>query len=168
MFPPVIASAALVIIFVSLALTVLFFAFGGSAKGAREQLHSQTPFGRKVTFAVIALVIALFGAGIPLLLLFNNSGNQAKSAPGGIELSDAQLKGRELFAKNCATCHTLRAANAVGKVGPDLDALRPPEGLILDAVAKGRARGNGQMPSQLLDGQDAKNVASFVATVAGR
>lgn len=163
-----IASAALIVIFVSIALTILFFAFGGSAQGAREQLHSQTTLARKVTFAGVALVIGLFGVAIPLLLLFNNSDNQAKSAPGGVNLSDSQLKGRELFAKDCSTCHTLRAANAVGKVGPDLDALRPPVGLILDAIAKGRARGNGQMPSQLLDGQDAKDVASFVAAVAGR
>jgi mono/diheme cytochrome c family protein len=164
----VIASTALIIIFVAIALTVLFFAFGGSARGAREQLHSQTTLARKMTFAGVALVIVVFGVAIPLLLLFNNSGNEAKSAPGGIQLSNAQLKGRELFAKNCATCHTLHAANAVGKVGPDLDALRPPQALILDAIAKGRARGNGQMPSQLLDGQDAKDVASFVAAVAGR
>jgi len=164
----VIASAALIIIFVTIALTVLFFAFGGSARGAREQLHSQTTLARKVTFTGVALVVIVFGVGIPVALLFNNSGNQAKSAPGGVQLSDAQLKGRELFAKNCSTCHTLRAANAVGKVGPDLDALRPPQVLILDAIAKGRARGNGQMPSQLLDGQDAKDVASFVAAVAGR
>ena len=163
-----IASAALIIIFVTLALTVLVFAFGGSVRGAREQLHSQTTFARKVSFVGVALVIAAFGVAIPLLLLFNNSGNQAKSAPGGVDLSSAQLKGRELFAKNCATCHTLHAANAVGKVGPDLDALRPPVGLILDAIDKGRARGNGQMPSQLLDGQDAEDVASFVAAVAGR
>jgi mono/diheme cytochrome c family protein len=164
----VIASTALIIIFVAIALTVLFFAFGGSARGAREQLHSQTTLARKMTFAGVALVIVVFGVAIPLLLLFNNSGKEAKSAPGGIQLSNAQLKGRELFAKNCATCHTLHAANAVGKVGPDLDALRPPQALILDAIAKGRARGNGQMPSQLLDGQDAKDVASFVAAVAGR
>jgi mono/diheme cytochrome c family protein len=168
MFPRVIASTALIIIFVGIALTVLFFAFGGSARGAREQLHSQTPFGRRMTFLGVAVVVLAFGVGIPLALLFNNSDNQAKSAPGGVALSSAQLKGRELFAKNCATCHTLRAANAVGKVGPDLDALRPPQALILDAIAKGRARGNGQMPSQLLDGQDAKDVASFVAAAAGR
>jgi mono/diheme cytochrome c family protein len=164
----VIATAALIIIFVALALTVLFFAFGGTARGAREQLHSQTTVARKATFIGVAVVIALFGIAIPILLLFNNSGNQAKSAPGGVELTSSQLKGRELFAKNCATCHTLHAANAVGKVGPDLDALRPPTGLVLDAINKGRARGNGQMPSQLLDGQDAQDVANFVAAVAGR
>lgn len=163
-----IATAALIIIFVTIALTVLFFAFGGSARGAREQLHSQTPVARKLSFTGVALVTLLFGVVIPALLLFNNSENQAKSAPGGVELTSAQANGRELFALNCATCHALKAANAVGKVGPDLDVMRPPVGLTLDAIEKGRARGQGQMPSQLLDGQDARDVASFVAAVAGR
>jgi mono/diheme cytochrome c family protein len=78
-----------------------------------------------------------------------------------------------VFADRCATCHTLRAANAVGKVGPNLDTLisgvaengRKP--FILDAVEKGRARGQGQMPAGLVDGQDAQDVAGFVANTAG-
>ena len=73
-----------------------------------------------------------------------------------------------MFKQHCATCHTLAAANAVGKVGPNLDQLRPPPALIKDAIAKGRARGQGQMPAQLVTGQDANNVAAFVAKVAGR
>ena len=70
--------------------------------------------------------------------------------------------------KYCATCHTLKASNAVGKVGPNLDVLHPPKGLILDAIANGRARGQGQMPAGLVDGQDAQDVAAYVAAVAGR
>ena len=53
-------------------------------------------------------------------------------------------------------------------MGPNLDVLTPPKVLILDAIAKGRARGNGQMPAQLLTGRDAVEVATFVAQVAGR
>ena len=45
--------------------------------------------------------------------------------------------------------------------------LHPPKGLILDAIAKGRARGQGQMPAGLVDGQDAQDVAAYVAAVAG-
>jgi mono/diheme cytochrome c family protein len=56
----------------------------------------------------------------------------------------------------------------VGKVGPNLDQLRPPKALILDAIKNGRARGQGQMPAGLVDGQDAQDVADFVAKVAGR
>ena len=39
---------------------------------------------------------------------------------------------------------------------------------IESAVTEGRARGNGQMPAGLLDGQDEQNVAAFVAKAAGR
>jgi mono/diheme cytochrome c family protein len=46
--------------------------------------------------------------------------------------------------------------------------LHPPKGLILDAIAKGRARGQGQMPAGLVDGQDAQAVAAYVAAAAGR
>ena len=84
-----------------------------------------------------------------------------------VELTSAQVNGRTLFAKNCATCHTLRAVNAVGKVGPNLDQLRPPAPLVLNAIQNGRARGNGQMPADLVAGSDAKDVASFVSAVAG-
>ena len=86
----------------------------------------------------------------------------------GVDLTEAQVSGRATFAKYCATCHTLAASNAVGKVGPNLDNLHPPKALILDAIAKGRARGSGQMPAGLVAGQDAQDVADYVAAVAGR
>jgi cytochrome c551 len=97
-----------------------------------------------------------------------NGNDHAKRALGGVDLSASAERGRSTFAKYCATCHTLRGANAVGRVGPNLDALRPPKALVLDAIKKGRARGNGQMPAMLLQGQDATDVADFVAAVAGR
>ncbi|HEY7621346.1 MAG TPA: cytochrome c, partial [Solirubrobacteraceae bacterium] len=75
--------------------------------------------------------------------------------------------GRAVFAKYCATCHTLKASNAVGRVGPNLDNLHPNKALILDAIAKGRARGAGQMPVGLVNGADAQNVADYVSAVAG-
>ena len=53
-------------------------------------------------------------------------------------------------------------------VGPNLDDLRPATALTLDAINKGRARGQGQMPAQLISGPDAQDVAKYVATVSGR
>src|ERR687893_254274 len=50
-------------------------------------------------------------------------------------------------------------AAAVGRVGPDLDVLAPTTGLTINAIEEGRARGQGQMPAQLLDGEEAKHVA---------
>jgi len=73
-----------------------------------------------------------------------------------------------VFKQRCATCHTLEDAGAVGRVGPNLDDLRPASALTLDAISKGRARGQGQMPAQLIAGPDAKDVADYLATVAGR
>ena len=73
-----------------------------------------------------------------------------------------------MFKERCATCHTLEDAGAVGMVGPNLDDLRPATALTLDAINKGRARGQGQMPAQLISGPDAQDVAKYVATVSGR
>jgi mono/diheme cytochrome c family protein len=111
----------------------------------------------------------------------NNNDSDAKKAPGGVTLSSAEEHGRVLFAKNCSTCHTLAAAHGAGKVGPNLDVLiagingaSPSDSIknrvtfIEDAIKNGRARGSGQMPAELLDGQDAQDVANFVAQVAGR
>jgi mono/diheme cytochrome c family protein len=96
-----------------------------------------------------------------------NHDDQAQ-ASGGVRLTAAEQNGRVLFARNCANCHTLTAANAVGTVGPNLDNLRPPEALVKNAVTQGRAGGAGQMPQGLLSGQDLDDVATFVAVSAGR
>jgi mono/diheme cytochrome c family protein len=114
-----------------------------------------------------AAVMVLFGVALPAIVLATGGDKKSKQAPGGVDLTSSQVHGRELFAQNCATCHTLRAVNAVGRVGPNLDQLRPPKELVLNAVEQGRARGNGQMPANLVSGTDARDVAAFVAAVAG-
>jgi hypothetical protein len=38
---------------------------------------------------------------------------------------------------------------------------------VLDAIAKGRAAGNGNMPAQVYEGEDAEAVAEFVAVATG-
>jgi mono/diheme cytochrome c family protein len=166
----VIASTAFVLGFVALALTVLFFAFGGGAQGAREQLHAgQSRRGRRVATAGTLLAILVFGGGIPALVIAHNNKTQTKDAIGGVKLTSAQQDGRELFAQKCSNCHTLKAANAVGRVGPNLDKKQGlNKALVVNAVQQGRAQGNGQMPSGLVSGEDVQDVASFVAAVAGR
>jgi mono/diheme cytochrome c family protein len=83
-------------------------------------------------------------------------------------LTEAEKNGRELFGLRCANCHTLKAANAIASVGPNLDELRPTKALVLDAIENGRSRGNGQMAAGLYTGQDADDVASFVAKAVGQ
>jgi mono/diheme cytochrome c family protein len=110
-------------------------------------------------------MVLLLGVLVPALVIA--AAKSTDKAPGGVKLTAADERGRAVFAERCATCHTLAAANAVGKVGPNLDQLRPPKALIADAIKKGRARGQGQMPANLVDGQQAQEVSDFVAKVAG-
>jgi mono/diheme cytochrome c family protein len=154
-----------VIVFVSLGLGVVFAAFRGGSR-RRGRTAASSPASRRAIGVGVGVVIIAIGVVVPALVLAANGSDD--KGPGGVALSSADLRGRETFAKNCSTCHTLRGANAVGRVGPDLDELRPPKALTLNAIAQGRARGQGQMPVGLIDGQDAQDVAGFVAKVAGR
>lgn len=163
-----VATTAFVLAFVALGLATAFVAMGGGPKGARNVLHAgASPRGSAVSWG-IGVVAAIVGLGIPALILVHNSGAQEKQGPGGVELTASEISGRQLFTQNCATCHTLDGAHAVGKVGPNLDEMRPPKALVTNAIQLGRARGQGQMPALLLTGKDARDVAAFVAAVAGR
>jgi mono/diheme cytochrome c family protein len=159
------AAAIFLGFFVVLGLGVVLVAMRGGPRGVRDTLER----GRRrpihaAEFAIVG-VIALFGVAVPVVVL---SGDQATAGPGGRTLSPDLAAGRKLFNAKCATCHTLKDAGAVGRVGPNLDQLAPTAGLTLDAIKNGRARGQGQMPAQLLDGQDARNVARYIEAVAGQ
>ena len=162
-----IAAVVFVALFLVLGLGVVLFAFSGRG-GARRRRGAPTRAGRRFVALAVVVVVAVLGLAVPLAIAVVNGNDHAKSAPGGVDLTASEAAGRSVFAKYCATCHTLRASNAVGKVGPNLDVLHPPKGLILDAIAKGRARGQGQMPAGLVDGEDAQDVAAYVAAAAGR
>ena len=162
-----IAAVIFVLAFLVLGLAVVAFAFSGRAS-VRYRRGAPTRAGRRFVAVAVTLVVVLLGVAVPLAIGVVNGNDHAKNAPGGVDLSASQAAGRSVFAKYCATCHTLKASNAVGKVGPNLDVLHPPKGLILDAIAKGRARGQGQMPAGLVDGEDAQDVAAYVAAAAGR
>ncbi len=166
--PDVVATVVFVLAFVLLALSVFFVAMSGGGRGARDSLQTQKKGGRRLVTVSIFVLIAALGVGIPAVVLGFNANKQSRQAPGGLVLTHRQQHGRQVFARNCATCHTLAAANAVGKVGPNLDILRPPYALTMNAIKLGRARGNGAMPALLVTGQDAKDVASFIAVAAGR
>jgi mono/diheme cytochrome c family protein len=157
-----------VALFIIIGLAVFFVALRGGPKGPAQAASSRRRrLGRPFVLALVAVFVA-FGLVIPGLSLVHNADEQADAAIGGVKLSAAEEHGREVFKERCATCHTLEDAGAVGMVGPDLDNLRPPAALTLDAIAKGRARGQGQMPALLITGADAQDVANYIAEVAGR
>lgn len=77
-------------------------------------------------------------------------------------LDPIEERGRELFVANCGACHTLEAAGTQGAIGPNLDEAQVDEAEVLAAIASG-GRGSGNMPANLVTGEDAEAVAAFVA-----
>jgi len=125
----------------------------------------------------MAVIYIAFGVAIPVLIQVGNR-NNANAQVGGSELTQAEKRGRALFGQHCGLCHTLAAANAVGKVGPNLDVVQPTEQLVLHTILYGCLQnpppgsqeaclGQGTMPADVLQGVDATDVAQFVAKVAG-
>jgi mono/diheme cytochrome c family protein len=151
--------------FVALGLGVVLVAMRGGPRGVRDTLERGRRRPLHAAEFFVAGAIALFGLVVPAVVLLSD---QASAGPGGTKLNADLKNGRELFNLKCATCHTLSDAGAVGRVGPDLDVLAPTAGLTVNAIKEGRARGMGQMPAELIDGQDAKHVAEYIADVAGR
>jgi mono/diheme cytochrome c family protein len=168
MFPAVIATVVFILAFVLIALAVFFLAMGGGPRGARKSLQSQSKGGSRAISIGLTVLMIGFGLAVPAVVIAYNTNTQSHDGTGGLKLTASQENGREVFAHNCAQCHTLAAANAVGKVGPNLDVLRPPRALVLNAINLGRAQGNGSMPQQLVSGEDEQDVADFVAAAAGR
>jgi len=146
---------------------IFFIALRGGPRGVRSTLQTQNRGGRAVVLGLITIVYVTFGIAIPALVLAEDNDNRDSNL-SGVKLTKAEAHGRELFGTTCQQCHTLAASNAVGKVGPNLDQLRPPKALVLNAILEGRARGVGRMPAGLLSGKDAEDVAAYVAKVAGR
>jgi cbb3-type cytochrome c oxidase subunit III len=95
--------------------------------------------------------------------------------------SGDKIRGKELFTKGCGSCHTLADAGTTGKIGPNLDyafVQSRIDGLGQDTilqVVRGQiaypvttpSTGAPGMPANIFEGQDAEDVAAYVASVAG-
>jgi mono/diheme cytochrome c family protein len=165
----------IVLLWALLGLGIFFIAMRGGPRGARQALHTESRLGQRAVLLGVAVLVA-FGIAVPTLVLAFNGEHKAAVAVGGVHLTPSQQRGRDLFARSCAVCHTLAAVKAVGRVGPNLDVrvgadIATASGrraLVGNAILEGRARGLGQMPAQLYQGREAEEVADFVAAVAGR
>jgi cbb3-type cytochrome c oxidase subunit III len=112
----------------------------------------------------------------------------AACGTGGIVSANAnQQNGRTLFQQKCAGCHALQAVGSTGGIGPNLDdsfAQARADGFKESAIANivhDQIRFAGQyaaaqsnpnyltanMPPNLVTGQNADDVAAFVAANAG-
>ena len=149
-------------------LSLFLIAMGGGPRQARERLlQPRSRAVRRFLLTATVVVFVGFGVVVPALVIAGNEGSK-RAGNADIKLNAGERRGRELFGRTCNQCHTLAAARTDGRTGPNLDELKPPKSLVLDAILNGRARGVGRMPARLLQGKDADDVAAFVARVAGR
>lgn len=116
-------------------------------------------------------------------LLTSALGLAAAVAVGGCDLQEnADLdNGREQFTAQCGTCHTLAEAGTTAQVGPDLDATFADarangfdsdtvEGVVESQISNPRFTDPDDptyMPADLVTGDDARDVAAYVGSVAG-
>lgn len=166
---------------VALGLSLFVVAMRGGLGGVRAVMKSGSRRGHLGLGLFSAFIYLGFGLAFPLALLTGNHSN-ASAQVGGLKLTRAEKQGRALFGEHCGVCHTLAAANAVGKVGPNLDQLQPPAELVLRTIINGCFQnasttsstsgqvclGQGTMPGGIVQGTDATKVAQFVARVAGK
>ncbi len=132
---------------------------------------------KKSTFITFGVLIVVLAVAIPWLV-FDDKGD----AKNGAQAIPAQLeKGQELFKINCGNCHTLYAAGTDGNYAPDLDellsttgepatgdAIKGVEGRVVSAIENGvDGDAPGRMPGGILNEEQAKEVAEFVAATAG-
>jgi mono/diheme cytochrome c family protein len=121
-------------------------------------------------------------------LLAAGCGTGGVASAGG-QQPDVQ-SGQQLFSQTCGGCHALQAAGTSGTIGPDLDDAFAAsvhdgyqqssiENLVLDQIRLGsgevatytthnKFKVQQPMPANLLRGQDAIDVAAYVASVAGQ
>jgi mono/diheme cytochrome c family protein len=163
------ATVAFLAFWVVVGLVLFLIALRGGPRGARATLQSQSRASRRAAVAFFVVFYAAIGVAVPVLILVGDHDSAAAHVNGTtITLTQQEQNGRKIFGQRCASCHTLAAANAEGKVGPNLDQLKPPASLVADAVERGRQRGNGTMPAGIVQGKDVAAVATFVGAVAGK
>jgi mono/diheme cytochrome c family protein len=127
---------------------------------------------KRSNFVIFGLVVLILGVGIPAWAITTEGSESA--SPEEVP-SDLQ-EGKDLFVTNCGACHTLAKAGTDGVIGPDLDELLAPPSAsapapntikprVLSAINNGVG---GRMPKGVVSGQQADEVANFVAQVAGQ
>ena len=128
------------------------------------------PSSRKI--ATLSLAVAL-AAGL-------SACGQQEIKLSSADSQNANVKhGAQLFYERCSGCHTLRAANAFGSRspnfkknsertnGPNFNQRKEPMDDVLLAIRNGGFSG-AIMPANIVVGQDAQDVATFVHKYAGQ
>jgi mono/diheme cytochrome c family protein len=133
--------------------------------GGRTDGRTQYDARRVRSALVIALVVAA-ALGLTACGFGKESVSVSKSSP--------DHAGAELFATHCAGCHTLSAAGTQGSgnrgertQGPNLNQREESQEDVLYAIQNGGFSG-AIMPQNIVVGEEAEQVAEFVAKYAGQ
>jgi mono/diheme cytochrome c family protein len=125
-------------------------------------------------FPPVKRVLTALAAVLAMAVLASGCGsNTGVASPSDVDLSNGQKK----FQVTCGGCHTLAAAGSKGTIGPNLDAAyqQPAdegfdrtsfEALVRQQIELGATNSQPPMPAELLTGQDAQDVAAYVAAAA--
>src|SRR3954447_24795397 len=160
------AVAAFVIAFLAVGSAVAFVAFSGGPSQARQAYLTRGGRGFRV---VLPLIYIACGLAVPALVIAARQGAEGSTGQLADQRGSKEFsRGKLLFRQTCWSCHTLQAAGAKGVTGPNLDEIGTvSKQRVLNAIDVG-GTGQGRMPADLSQGQDAEKVAAYVAAVAGR
>jgi cbb3-type cytochrome c oxidase subunit III len=136
--------------------------------------RSLSPPLRRRPAQVVALVVLAFMAALLLAACGDTVGYTEAS-------SGDRIHGKDLFKQGCGSCHTLADAGTTGTIGPNLDyafVQSRIDGLGEDTIVQvvrdqmayavtTPSTGVPGMPRNIFTGQDADDVAAYVASVAG-
>lgn len=123
---------------------------------------------RRMSSAARLSLIAAASAAVVAL-----AGCTESSSTGDANL----INGKKLFVQKCGSCHILNRAGTKGIVGPNLDTAfaNPSDEGFGDSAIRGMvrqqialARNGGKMPANLVTGDDARDVAAYVAQAAAK
>jgi mono/diheme cytochrome c family protein len=163
------AALAFVLFWVLLGVGLLLVALRGRSGDSATRSPSVRR-SRRIGGLAFLLALIVLGIGVPAAVIATVNNRDSIPAENVSNLTPLQKRGRDLFggSAQCKNCHTLAAAGTSATVGPNLDNLRPPYNLVLNAIQNGRANGNGAMAKDLVQGKDAQAVAAFVAAAVNQ
>jgi mono/diheme cytochrome c family protein len=83
-----------------------------------------------------SLAAGIAGLGLAAALFVPSALGHPSTTPQLVGNSKA---GKAVFLTTCAACHTLKAAGALGNIGPNLDKVKPPltQALLIKAITNG-------------------------------
>jgi mono/diheme cytochrome c family protein len=139
-----------------------------SLRGKTQQDKDSVLRSFGLTASLIAAAAVIGGSAV---VVHNQNAGETPAAPGlaqgGGAAGGAQAAaGQAIFVEKCGACHTLSEAGTSGRVGPSLDA-KPYEAAAVLAAIRNGGLGSGTMPKDIVVGEEAQQVADYVAENAG-